>query len=286
MKKHFHTYKKIISLLPLLLLGFIASVQGQTENQFEFKLQYMEEGNDSLWGVYVRPLAGFETGRNDAVVGSGQITILMRNNGLDSIHNIQSVSGRWNSFYDVVKGPTEVTDISYLFIGLSDGDGINLEDGEETLLFTFQVPGDCPDTLGLIDNATDPFNEPIYNETGNNSVGNNPGMDLSTFNSSTGRVYNWRGNYNTRAFSCGDCDSDGIADGIEDSDGDGMFSPGDTSEICNVCDPLGVGNFRATLMGGDTVTLCGAVGEDSVALMVDLVSFCHYFRRNRKCIRF
>ena len=117
MKKHFHTYKKIISLLPLLLLGFVASVQGQAEEQFEFKLQYMEEGNDSLWGVYVRPLAGFETGRNDAVVGSGQITVLMRNNGLDSIHNIQSVSGRWNNFYDIVKGPTEATNISYLFIG-------------------------------------------------------------------------------------------------------------------------------------------------------------------------
>ncbi|MFK7978667.1 MAG: hypothetical protein AB8G86_01680 [Saprospiraceae bacterium] len=270
MKEHFHTYKKIIILLPLLLLGFLATVQGQVEEQFEFKLQYMEEGNDSLWGVFVRPLAGFETGKNDAVVGSGQITILMRNNGLDSIHNIQSVSGRWNGFYDVVKGPTEATDISYLFIGLSDGDGINLEDGEETLLLTFQVPGDCPDTLGLIDNALDPFNVSIYNETGNNSVGNNPGMDLSTFNSSTGRVYNWEGNYNTRAFSCGDCDSDGIADGIEDSDGDGLFSPGDTSEICNVCDPLGIGNYRATLMGGDTVTLCGAVGQDSIPLMVEL----------------
>lgn len=270
MKKHFHTYKKIIGLLPLLLLGFTATVQGQLEEQFEFKLQYMEEGNDSLWGVYVRPMDGFDVGSNDAVVGSGQITILMRNNGLDSINNIQSVSGSWNSFYDVVKGPDEAPGISYLFIGLSDGDGINLENDEETLLLTFQVPGDCPDTLGLINNRDDPYNEMIYDGSGNNTDNSNPGMDLSTFNSSTGRVYNWEGNYNTRAFSCDDCDSDGIADGIEDTDGDGMFSPGDTSEICNVCDPLGVGNYRATLLGGDTVTLCGAIGEDSVALMVDL----------------
>jgi len=270
MKKHFHTYKKIIGLLPLLLLGFIATMHGQAEEQFEFKIQYMEEGNDSLWGVYVRPIDGFDVGSNDAVVGSGQITVLMRNNGLDSITNIQSVSGSWNSFYDIVKGPIEAPGISYLFIGLSDGDGINLENGEETLLLTFQVPGDCPDTLGLIDNAVDLFNAPIYNGTGNNSVGNNPGMDLSTFNSSTGDVYNWEGNYNTSAFSCADCDSDGIADGIEDTDGDGMFSPGDSSEICNICDPLGVGNFRATLLGGDTLTLCGQVGEDSVALMVEL----------------
>jgi len=247
-------------------------VQGQ-EEQFEFKLQYMEEGNDSLWGVYVRPLGGFAAGSNDAVVGSGQITIIMRNDGTgrDSITNIQSVSGSWNNFYDIVRSPTEAPGISYLFIGMPDGDGINLENGEETLLLTFQVPGECPDTLGLINNRTDPYNIMIYNGTGNNSDNSNPGMDLSTFNSSTAQVHNWLGNYNTRAFSCGDCDSDGIADGIEDTNGDGVYTPGvDSSEICNICDPLGVGNFRATLLGGDTVTLCGAVGEDSVALMVDL----------------
>jgi len=237
---------------------------------FEFKLQYIEEGNDSLWGVYVRPTEGFATGSNDAVVGSGQITVLMRNNGLDSITNIQSVSGTWNSFYDVVKGPTEAPDISYLFIGLPDGDGINLENGEETLLLTFQVPGECPDTLGLINNEFDPYNEMIYNGTGNNSDNSNPGMDLSTFNSSTGRVFNWLGNYNTSAFSCDDCDEDGVADGIEDTDGDGMFSPGDTSDICNVCDPNGITFYSATLIGGDTLTQCGASGEDSIALMVDI----------------
>ena len=271
MKKHFHTYKKIIGLLPLLLFGFITAIQGQAEEQFEFKLQYLEEGNDSLWGVYVRPIAGFATGSNDAVVGSGQITILMRNNGLDSIKNIQSVSGSWNSFYDVVKGPIEAPGISYLFIGLSDGDGINLENGEETLLLTFQVPGECPDTLGLIDNAVDLFNAPIYNNTGNNSVGNNPGMDLSTFNSSTGRVHNWFGNYNTQAYSCGDCDDDGIADGIEDTNGDGDYDMGiDSSGICDVCDPNGINLYSATLLGGDTLTQCGASGEDSIALMVNI----------------
>ncbi len=269
MKKHFHTYKKLISLLPLFLLGFIGSMQGQ-EEQFEFKLQYLEQGNDSLWGVYVRPAAEFAAGSNDAVVGSGQITILMRDNAFDTISNIQSVSGTWNSFYDIVESPDEAPGISYLFIGLSDGAGINLENGEETLLLTFQVPGDCPDTLGLIDNRMDPYNIMIYNGTGNNSDNSNPGMDLSTFNSSTGAVHNWLGNYNTRAFSCDDCDEDGIADGLEDTDGDGMFSPGDTSDICDVCDPNGVNFYTATLIGGDTLTQCGAAGEDSIALMVDI----------------
>lgn len=270
MKEHFYTFKKIFCLLPLLLLGVTSVVFGQTE-EFEFKLQYMEEGNDSLWGVYVRPAAGFPVGSNDAVVGSGQITILMRDNGLDSINNIQSVSGTWNGFYDIVRSPTEAPGISYLFIGLSDGDGINLTDSEETLLLTFQVPGDCPDTLGLIDNRIDPYNIMIYNGTGNNTDNSNPGMDLSTFNSSTGRVYNWKDNYNTLAHSCDDCDDDGIADGIEDTNGDGDYDMGiDSSGICDVCDPNGINFYTATLIGGDTLTQCGAAGEDSIALMVDI----------------
>ncbi|MEM6316433.1 MAG: hypothetical protein AAF960_02120 [Bacteroidota bacterium] len=265
MKKHFHTYQKIFGLLPFLLLGFITSVSGQARQQFEFKIQYMIEQNDSTWGVFVRPADGFAVGSNDAVVGSGQVTILMFNDGTDSISNITSVSGDWNTNYDMVRGPTEATNITYFFVGMRDGDGINLENGEETLLFTFKVPRGCPDTLGLINNNTDPFNSLP------NSVGNNPGMDLSTFNSSTGRVHNWLGNYNERAYSCGDCDSDGIVDGIEDTNGNGVFDIlTDSSAICDVCDPLGVNMFSATLSGGDTLTMCGEVNEDSVALMVDL----------------
>ncbi len=274
MKKHYHTYKIILGLLPILLLGFIFSLHGQDREQFEFKIQYMAEENDSTWGVFVRPVDGFAPGNNDAVVGSGQVTILMRNDGRDSIHNIQSVGGTWNSGYDVVRNACEAPDITYIFIGMKDGDGIVLENGEETLLFTFQVPDGCPDTLGLLDHF-DPFlpeesNNCHGNGPGVNSSGNNPGQDLSVFNSSTGRIHNWLGNYAPRAFSCGDCDNDGIVDGIEDTNGDGMYSsPPDSSDICDVCDPLGINMFAATLIGGDTLTMCGEVDEDSVAFMVE-----------------
>ena len=275
MKKHFHTYQKFLGLLSFLFLGFISTLHSQAKEQFEFKIQYLAESNDSTWGVYVRPVAGFAAGNNDAVVGSGQVTILMNNNGQDSIHNIQSVSGDWNTNYDVVRGPCEASGITYMFIGLRDGDGILLEDGVETLLFTFQVPAGCPDTLGLIDNNTDPFipdmSIPACLPDGVNSVGNNPGQDLSVFNSSTGRIHNWLANYSPQAFSCGDCDSDGIVDGIEDTNGDGVYtSPPDSSGICDVCDPLGINMFSATLLGGDTLTMCGAINEDSIPLMVEL----------------
>ena len=90
------------------------------------------------------------------------------------------------------------------------------------------------------------------------------------FNSSTGRIHNWLQNYAPRAFSCGDCDNDGIVDGIEDTDGDGVFTPGvDSSGICDVCDPLGINMFSATLVGGDTLTMCGEIDEDSIAFMVE-----------------
>ena len=111
MKKHFRTYLRILGILPLLLLGFITSLEAQDptdREQFEFKIQYMAESNDSTWGVFVRPVAGFPDGMNTAVVGSGQVTILMRSNGQDSIHNIQSVSGDWNTNYDFVRSPCEV----------------------------------------------------------------------------------------------------------------------------------------------------------------------------------
>jgi hypothetical protein len=234
----------------------------------------MAESNDSTWGVYVRPVSGFAPGSNDAVVGSGQVTLLMKNNGQDSIHNITSVSGNWNTNYDVVRGPCEASDITYLFVGLRDGDGILLEDGKETLLFTFQVPLGCPDSLGLINNNTDPFipaNSGCGIGPGSNSVGNNPGQDLSVFNSSTGNIHNWVANYSPLAFSCGDCDDDGLVDGLEDTNGDGMYTMGvDSSAICDVCDPYGVNNFSATISGQDTLTMCGAANEDSVALYVTL----------------
>jgi len=234
----------------------------------------MVESNDSTWGVYVKPTSGFAPGSNDAVTGSGQVTILMKNNGTDSIHNIQSVSGDWNTNYDLVRAPCEASDITYLFIGLRDGDGIILEDDVETLLFTFQVPQGCPDSLGLIDNNTDPFipdNSTCGIGPGSNSVGNNPGQDLSVFNSSTGTIHNWVANYSPLAFSCGDCDEDGLVDGIEDTNGDGSFTPGiDSSGLCDVCDPLGVNNFSASLSGQDALMMCGAAGEDSVALFVNL----------------
>ncbi len=279
MKEILHYYKALLFLPIVLFLSYAGHAQDQ--QTLEFKIQIHEPDTitgENIWGVYVKPTSGFVDGQNGTVTASGQISILMNSgadgdNGTDAIHNIQSVNGSWNPSYDVVRNPTENNGVAYYFIGLDDeGDGIPLEDGEETLLLTFQSLVDCPDTLGLIQNGIDPFDIPGMGG-GSNSENNNPGMDLAVFNTNTGQIHNWQGNYQPSAWSCEDCDGDGIANGIEDSNGNGMWDPPladgtlvDSSDMCDACFPLGIVNFEAELTGGDTLSMCQV--QDSAQLVV------------------
>ncbi len=278
MKEILHYYKALLFLPIVLFLSY--SGYAQDQQTLEFKIQIHEPDTisvnplvtENVWGVYVKPTAGFEDGRNGTVTASGQISILMNSgalgdNGADVIHNIQSVNGFWNDQYDVVRNPSENNGISYYFIGMDDeGDGIPLEDGEETLLFTFQSLVDCPDALSLIQNVIDPFDAPVA-AGGSNSEFNNPGMDLAVFNTNTGQIHNWQGNYQLQAWDCEDCDNDGISNGIEDSNGNGVYDVGqDSSDLCDACFPLGIINFEAEITGGDTLSVCSS--QDSAQLVV------------------
>lgn len=278
MKEFLRSYKVFLFLLLLILYAYTGQAQQQT---LDFKIQILEK--DSInsvnqWGVYVRPSTGFADGANGTVTASGQVTILMNFSASDSITNIESVNGNWNPDYDLVRVPSVGGSCSggtysggspsskdYFFIGLDDeGAGVPLEDGIETLLFTFQTNTGCPDSLSLINNNTDPLNIPILNGDCN-SLGNNPGMDLAVFNTNTGAIHNWQSNYAPQAFSCEDCDGDGIPDGLEDTNGNEMFDVGvDSSDFCDPCDPLGIKNFSAMLDGGDILSVCSA--QDSAGL--------------------
>ncbi len=260
MKELLRSYKVFLFLPLLILYAYTGKAQQQT---LDFKIQILEK--DSInsvnqWGVYVKPATGFADGMNGTVTASGQVTILMNASATDSIINIESVNGNWNPDYDLVRGPTENIAKDYFFIGLDDeGAGVPLEDGVETLLFTFVTNTGCPDSLLLINNNTDPLNDLP------NSLGNNPGMDLAVFNTNTGAIHNWQSNYAPNAFSCEDCDGDGIPDGLEDTNGDEMFTPGvDSSDFCDPCDPLGIKNHSASLTGGDILNMCSA--QDSAGL--------------------
>jgi len=213
------------ALLAILQIGLISFLPAQEAN-FEIKVQYLDS-DDLTWGVIARPTTGFEE-PNDILIGSGQITLLLKNNGVDQIQNISSVNGRWNSNPISTKGPLEAPSINYVSVSLANsGRPFPIKNNKEFLLFTFQASS-CLDTVGLIENNIDPFTR-IPNS--NNS---SPGIDLSILVPSTGQIYNWKNNYAPFAHSCKDCDEDGIVDALEDTNGDGVFTPNeDASNLCN-----------------------------------------------------
>ena len=187
--------KLLLCYLPLFLFITNPLTAQNIIPNLEFTVQHM--GTEELnWGVYVRPLHGFDTIVNP-IIATGQVTLLLKNNAQDDIEHIQSINGNWNGSIEKIVGPMEAPDLNYYFIGLIDaGDGIPLENGKETLLLTLRL-NNCPDTIALIDNQQDPFN--ILP----NSENSNPGMDLEVYDIENSTIYNWANNYHSVAFQCG-----------------------------------------------------------------------------------
>lgn len=216
--------------------------------QLELKIQLMP---DTLsWGVYVTPNGVSPT--TSTITGSGQVT-LVAPTGF-SYNNLANVSGSWIENARVDQ-PTENPLYDYISFGfITDAPQIVYQAGEETLLFTIERDGICPDTLYLIDNSTDPFNALP------NSAGTNPGNDLSVIDiGDGGTLYNYSANYAPSAWSCQDCDGDGILNAIEDTNGNGTYDMGiDSSGICDICDPI---HPQAAVISGDT-TICETVSTE------------------------
>jgi len=234
----------------ILLLGFSQNAQAQG---LELKLQLENDGD--TYGVYVRP-QGFSPS-DSTITGSGQVT-LVAPTGF-AYTSLQSVGGAWieNARVDA---PTEASSRDYISFGfLQDVPQIVYSDTTETLLFTFKKVGDCPDTLYLIDNDTDPFNVLP------NSAGNNPGNELSMEDIEFGGEYNYTNNYAFSAWSCEDCDGDGILNALEDTNGNGIFDPlEDISHLCDACDPYHV----VSAVFGDSTSVCDGNSIDLQANMV------------------
>ena len=212
------------TILSCLLLSFFSiAVQAQT-NSIELKLQYMSS-DDNTWGVYARPILDFGEPVN-AIMGSGQITLLLRKGDAEKINNITNITGRWAQ-NAAIEGPVEAPNIDYLSFRLLSGDWNQMESQKEQLIFTFQAE-ECLDTLGLIE-ATDPFFS--FPNSLSVNVGNN--LDL-LITSNLERISNISGIYSPAAHSCQDCDEDGIVDALEDTNGDGIYTPGvDASDLCD-----------------------------------------------------
>ena len=234
----------------LLVSFFVLALNSVFAQQaMELKLQLLDADK---WGVYVRPI-GVTPGPL-TITGTAQVTVVMPVGF--SWTGLQSVSGTWNA-NAIVDAPSENSGRKYVSFGLAnDFPHIDYTAGEETLLFTFLRTDPCPDSIYIIDNNTDPFNVLP------NSPNTNPGNEFSVFDPVGPQLFEWLGLYSPSAWSCHDCDGDGILNAFEDTDGDGVFDafvedlnsngtldPGedvdgdgyldpDVSAICDPCDPF------------------------------------------------
>jgi hypothetical protein len=231
--------------------------------------------DDDTWGVYVRPNGVSPT--SNTITGSGQVTIVMPLGF--SYSGLTSVNGFWVDTGGRVDGPTEAPTKSYVSFGLQAAEPsfpIPLAAGTETLLFTIDRDDPCPDSIYLIDcntaSITDPFCPDYPDGTpGENSEDTNPGNDLQTIDfGNGGALYSYVGNYALSAWSCHDCDGDGILNGLEDSNGNGTFDPGiDTSALCDPCDPIHVETATLEFVDG-AETICSNDIGDTASFVVHI----------------
>lgn len=189
----FKKYQQMVRIQSLCLAVLVFIVFSATSSfaQIKFKLQWLE---DSLaWGVFITPEEGFNPSLNTAV-GSGQVTVVAPKGS--EFHNFQLFSGTWaqNAY---VPAPKENPGKDYISFGfVKDDPAIELQAGEETLLFTFSPKnGDCPKELYLIEEG-DPFM--VFP----NSANANPGNEISIFDVNTRSLYHYVGNYAPEAWNC------------------------------------------------------------------------------------
>ena len=247
MKVNFYSFKNyLVALFLLISSGLLA--------QLEYSVRI--DGDGLTYRVYVQPTTSTS---GTTVTGSGQVTLVVPNGF--NISTITSVNGTWDPNPSTVHAPIENPFKDYMSIGFAtDVPTIIYQSGVEVELFNFQRTTNCAGEIYLIDNQFDPFAQLP------NSIGNNPGNELSAFDLLTGAQYFYTGNYGTDAdcrdddgdglvniiedlnnngiydpptetnFLNADTDGDGIDDGVEDADRNGQVDPGE-SDPRDICDP-------------------------------------------------
>ncbi len=153
--------------------------------QFELNIRPLHKKN--YYGVFVRVEKGYNPSPK-TTTGSGQITILIPNNGV--VEDIKSINGNWPTI-DLVKNPIENPFIDYLSIGFAPSEKkIPYNADQEILLIALKISLLPGDSLSLINNETDAFAQIP------NSIGTNPGNDLSAVDPLDNyRIYQYTRNY-------------------------------------------------------------------------------------------
>ncbi len=158
-----------------------------------------------------------------------------------------------------VAAPTEDTSADYLSFtpAITSSDAITWTADKEVEVFSFANSGACLGAVNLLENSTDPFNQPT--DAPNNSAGTNPGNSLTNLGWGAEDTNNYAGNYGCPATCTAvatDTDGDGLTDAQEtaigtdptkvDSDGDGVDDKTEVgSSVTNPTDTDGDGTIDA-----------------------------------------
>ncbi|MEN9502910.1 MAG: hypothetical protein RI964_2195 [Pseudomonadota bacterium] len=160
-----------------------------------------------------------------------------------------------------VAAPTEDKTADYLSFtpAISNAKAITWADGQEVEVFSFSNAGACAGDVNLLENSSDPFNQPP--EAPANSAGTNPGNSITNLGWGAADANNYGGNYGCPATCTStptdqDTDGDGLLDSEEtqigtdpsnpDTDGDGVNDKDEVgSDISKPTDTDGDGKINA-----------------------------------------
>ena len=184
----------LLVLLPAAHTAF-AGVAGNVE----YRVAWNQ--TDSRYHVYVRPT----TTPTPDLSMTGQVTLRVPHatgTSKFTVKDIQPKSGTSWSLSSEVFAPTEDKATDYLSFSFTPIDvrAFAFKAGVEQEAFSFKNAGPCMGSVALMNNKTDPFNQPA--DATNNSAGTNPGNQFANAGWGATDDNDYSGNYGTAA-ECG-----------------------------------------------------------------------------------
>ncbi|WGZ93833.1 MAG: IPTL-CTERM sorting domain-containing protein [Candidatus Thiothrix putei] len=185
----------LLVLLPAAHTAF-AGVDGGVEYRVAW------DSVDSRYRVYVRPTS---TPDKDLSM-TAQVTLRVPHATGDqkfTVSDIKTKAGTNWSLSSEVYGPAEDKAIDYLSFNFTPIDvrAFAFKSGVEQEAFSFKNTGPCLGSVALMNNSTDPFNQPP--DAPNNSAGTNPGNQFANAGWGVTDDNDYLGNYGTAA-NCAD----------------------------------------------------------------------------------
>ncbi|UOG93246.1 MAG: hypothetical protein L3K52_05805 [Candidatus Thiothrix sulfatifontis] len=192
----------VLHCLTFLLLLQLSAVALASDGGVAYRVAW--DATHERYRVYLRPSS---TPSPDLSL-TGQITLRVPHGAGEhqfSVTDIQSKSGTSWSLGSQVIAPPEDPSVDYLsfaFVPL-DVKAFAFKAGEEQEVFSFKNADPCIGAVALLDNATDPFNQPPNNPR--NSINTNPSNQFANAGWGSSDDNDYLGNYGTPASCAVEC---------------------------------------------------------------------------------